>query len=210
MNRASRTGMLLGTLFGLSACLPAFAETTPPAAPATAAQPVAPAGWIKAGSMPAYYEVGTDADAHHQGKSSGYIRSTKSVTGGFGTLMQSGSPTAYLGKRVRMTAWVMTAEVGGWAGLWMRVDGPDRGKSLAFDNMQSRPIKGTTPWTSYSIVLDVPKEATQIAFGVLIEGAGEAWLDDLRFEIVDGSVPLTDTQLDTRTNSTPTNLDFER
>jgi hypothetical protein len=26
---------------------------------------------------------------------------------------------------------------------------------------------------------------------VLVEGAGQAWVDDLRLEVVDGSVPLT-------------------
>ena len=36
-----------------------------------------------------------------------------------------------------------------WAGLWMRVD---KGKDMvAFDNMQDRPIKGTTDWQRYYI-----------------------------------------------------------
>lgn len=46
--------------------------------------------------------------------------------------------------------------VGG--GLWFRVDGTT-GKSLSFDNMQDRAVKGTTEWARYEIVLDVPEGA---------------------------------------------------
>ena len=54
----------------------------------------------------------------------------------------------------------------------MRVDGPDSGRHLAFDNMLDRPIKGTTDWTRYAVVLDVDKTAVAIAFGVLAGGEG--------------------------------------
>lgn len=168
-----------------------------------------PRGWIKAGDAPSKYEVGTDLRAQHEGRASGYIRSTMSVTGGFGTLMQTSSADDYRGKRVRMSGWAMTAEVGQWAGLWMRVDGKERHEMLGFDNMQSRPIKGTTPWTRYAIVLDVPKEAEEIAYGILLEGAGEAWLDDLTFEVVDQSVPVTGKDAGYSPPRAPTNLGFE-
>jgi hypothetical protein len=53
-----------------------------------------------------------------------------------------------------------------WAGLWMRVDGQEP-KMLAFDNMQGRPIQGTTAWKRYEVILDVDPQATAIAFGIL-------------------------------------------
>jgi hypothetical protein len=62
---------------------------------------------------------------------------------------------------------------------------------LAFDNMQNRPIKGTTDWKQYESILDVPEEAANIAFGVLLSGAGKAWLNDVKFEIVGSQVPTT-------------------
>ena len=34
-----------------------------------------PAGWIKAGSQPAEYEVGVDPMTHHGGHASGYVKS---------------------------------------------------------------------------------------------------------------------------------------
>jgi len=61
-----------------------------------------------------------------------------------------------------------TCEVADRAGLWLRVDGPLG--MLALDNMQDRPLRGTTGWTQASIVLDVAHEATHLVFGGLPEG----------------------------------------
>ena len=68
-------------------------------------------------------------------------------------------------------------------GLWMREDGES--PALAFDNMQSRGLKGTTTWTEYSITLPVRPEAKQLFFGVLVAGTGKASADDLQL-LVDG------------------------
>ena len=77
-----------------------------------------------------------------------------------------------------------------WVALWMRVDEPNR-KQGAFDNMANRPIKGTTPWTQYDVVLDVAADAVDVALGVLLSGNGQAWLDGVDLEVVDDSVPTT-------------------
>ena len=100
--------------------------------------------------------------------------------------MQMSQPGEYLGKRVRLSGYVKSDKVTNWAGLWFRVDGPNNGpnpSSLAFDNMQERPIKGTTDWTRYEIVLDVPEAAQRLAFGILLAGGGQVWMDDLKFEV---------------------------
>ena len=168
-----------------------------------------PSFWIRAGSAPTQYDMGVDASTAHSGKSSGHIRSLSTNMTGFGTLMQTCEGRAYRGKRVRMSGWVKSETVAGWAGLWMRVDGPAKDDILAFDNMQSRPIHGTGPWRRYEIVLDVPKESKDIAFGILLDGMGEVWIDDLRFEVVDGSVPTTGAGPRSKLPEEPGNLDFE-
>ena len=151
-------------------------------------------GWFLAGDRPQEYRIGVDTTAPHGGKASGYLRSNGETHGGFGTLMQMTHAGAYPGTRVRMSGWVKTSNVDDWAGLWMRVDGPDAGKtqhSLSFDNMQNRPIKGTSDWTRHEIVLDVPPNAAAIAFGILLQGKGQVWLDDLQFVAVGLDVPTT-------------------
>jgi hypothetical protein len=101
-----------------------------------------PAGWIRAGSKPADYEMAVDAAAGRTGAAA-FIKS-RTVTpaaDGFGTLMQSFTAAEYRGKRLRLSGYVKATGISNWAGLWMRVDGPT-GQPLAFDNMQGRPIKG--------------------------------------------------------------------
>lgn len=118
------------------------------------------------------------------------IKSVKSKIDGFGTLMKTTKPDLYLGKTVKMTAYVKNEDVKSWAGLWMRVDYYDS-NVLAFDNMEKRPIKGTSDWGKYEIVLFVPTEATSISYGVLLAGTGQVWFKDVKFEIVDDTVPET-------------------
>lgn len=81
------------------------------------------------------------------------------------------------GKTVRFSAWIKTEDLrDGYAGLWWRIDGPD-GKVLAFDNMANRDLSDTTDWAEYVIELPVAVEATNINFGFLMTGQGEAWFD---------------------------------
>jgi hypothetical protein len=166
-----------------------------------------PKGWFLAGMAPNDYETGVDRKVSHAGKSSAYLRAKETPTK-FGTLMQMFKADNFRGKRVRLSAWVKAEKVAGWAGVWMRVDGEDN-KSLAFDNMQNRPIKGTSGWTRYDVVLDVGDKATAVAFGILLDGAGMVWIDDIRFEVVDRSVPTTGFGGAQSHPAAPENLDFE-
>ena len=84
--------------------------------------------------------------------------------------MQEFNAGRYAGKRVRLRASVKAEEVAHWAGLWMRVD---KGSAMvSFDNTMDRPIKGTTTWQNYEVILDVPQDATGIAFGILLNKSG--------------------------------------
>lgn len=178
------------------------------AAPALAALADLPAGWFKAGSHPAEYEMGLDESVSRPGgKSSATVKGIASKMSGFGTLMQMSQPGQYLGRRVRLSGWVKSEKVTEWAGLWLRIDGATN-NVLGFDNMQGRPIKGTTDWTRYEIVLDVPPETARLAFGILLAGGGQVWMDDLQFEIVSTSVKATGQGMGAP--AAPSNLNFEK
>jgi len=170
-----------------------------------------PKGWFKAGSEPKSYEMGIDKGAGQDGKNAATIKSTVKVIKGFGTLMQDCLPDIYLGKRVRMSGYVKSQDVEDWSGLWMRVDQPNSQQSLSLDNMGNRPIKGTTDWKKYEIVLNVPLKASNIAFGALLSGTGQIWFDNLNFEVVDNTVPITGEGEDSMMpNKEPYNIDFEK
>lgn len=171
----------------------------------------APKGWFEAGSSPESYDMGIDAGKGQDGENAATIKSIEKKISGFGTLMQQIKPDKFLGKRIKMTGFVKSDNVKEFAGLWLRVD---RGsKPVSFDNMQDRPIEGTTEWKEYEIVLDVPEDATKISYGALLSGTGQIWFDNLAFEIVDktiattGSVNSGESLLDTL--GEPTNLNFE-
>jgi Transglutaminase-like superfamily len=115
--------------------------------------------------------------------------------GPFGNLMQLVNAEPFRGKRVRLRA-AVRAEVtgkGNHANMWFRVDRRDQeGSRLvgAFDNMFQRPITNNE-WDHYEIVGDVDDDAENIAIGVFLAGAGQAWIDDVSLEVVGEDVPAT-------------------
>ena len=165
-------------------------------------------GWFLAGSKPGSYKIGLDKSVYKTGSSSALLESIDEKIDGFGTLMQTCLADDYLGKRVKMTGYIKSKDVSGWAGMWMRVDAKNERKTLSFDNMRDRPIKGSNDWTKYEIVLDVPAESGTLNFGVLLDGTGKIWFDSVSFEIV-SNVETKPTGSGFReTPKKPTNLNF--
>jgi hypothetical protein len=167
-----------------------------------------PKDWTLCGTAPDQFAASLDRETVHSGTASGTLRSLTQEVEGFGTLMQQASPQDYVGKRVRLSAWIKTKDVAGWAGLWFRVDDSD-GKILGFDNMENRPLKGTLDWAKYDIILDVPVDAVLISYGILIAGSGQAWLDEVALESVTEDVPVTDLSKGRPDLEPPRNLGFE-
>jgi transcriptional regulator with XRE-family HTH domain len=165
-------------------------------------------GWFLAGSKPGSYKIGLDPSVYMTGGRSAFLESTDKVIDGFGTLMQSCLADEYLGKRIKMTAYIKSSDVSVWAGMWLRVDAKEQGKSLAFDNMGDRPIKGSKDWTKCEIILDVPEESATFSFGVLLHGTGKVWFDDISFEIVNKMETETTGRGSSYLNKKPTNLNF--
>jgi len=176
MNWQQNTILMILTLLG-AAALASFAGS--------AADRI-PNGWIKAGSHPHNYEIAIDAAVKHGGKASAYIKGAGAD--GFGTLMQSFKANGYHDKRLRMSAWVRTENADS-AQLWLRLDSAKG--IVGFDNMNNRPVRGTVDWKKYEIVIDVPANTVNVAFGALLAGKGQAWVDDFVFEVVGKDTPST-------------------
>lgn len=149
----------------------------------------APGIFFLAGMDPDSYEMGEETSAPHPGLETRFLKSTATPRG-FGTMMADIPPNGFRGKRVQLSAKVKANVVANWAGLWMRVDGANH-SPLAFDNMQERAIKGPHDWKELSVVLDVPEEAENIAYGLLLDGEGQVWVADLKLEEAAPDAPLT-------------------
>lgn len=202
--RTTLTTLVITTLLLLSTLRPAFAADSP------GVTTKAPRGWFENGNQLDAYTVGVDSTQRYHQPQSAYVKSDREVENKFGGMMQNISPENYIGQRVRLSGAIKTRDAEKGAHLWLRIDGAVKGNMLGFDNMADRPVKGTRDWTECSIVLDVPEGATNIAYGFFISNNGQAWVNDLKFEIVSKDTPLSKRDLPTNARtSKPVNLSFE-
>jgi C-terminal processing protease CtpA/Prc len=137
-----------------------------------------PGGW--SGGPPG--TIFADDKVVHGGRWSARVQREADSPSDFSVLTVA-TPMDFAGTLIELRGFLRTQDVSGFAGLWMREDGETSG--LAFDNMQSRQLKGTTDWKQYSITLPVKPEGNRLFFGVLLAGTGMAWADDLQL-LVDG------------------------
>jgi hypothetical protein len=180
-------------LFGLGAIAATHAET--------------PTGWIIAGSAPKDFEFSRDSSEAWQGHNSALIAAKPgAVSNGFGTLMQTINAENYRGGRLRLSGYLKTKDAVR-AQMWMRVDATDR-SVVSFDNMDSRPITGTTDWTRYEIVLNAPVNSADVAFGFLLTQSGKVWGSNFKLEKADTSTAVT-SAAPAMLPKEPLNLDFQ-
>ena len=128
---------------------------------------------------------------------------------GYGTLMQQFRAGPYVGKRVRFSAYVKSENVTRWAGLFMRVDGKGATGYMALDNMRERPIKGTTEWKLYEVVLDVPESGVEMTLGIMLDGPGQVWVNSGSVEIVSSAIPVTKLSIPNSLPDGPRNLGLD-
>lgn len=150
-------------------------------------------GWIVTGTAPEKYHLRLDDKIFHMGSKAAHIQSIADdyTPEEYGTIMQQVSARSYVGKRMRFSGFIKSKNVEGWCGLWMRIDNGS-GTTLKLDNMQTRPITGSTEWNYYSCVLDIPESAAIINAGALLIGKGQVWFDNADFQEVDQHTPTTE------------------
>jgi len=96
-----------------------------------------------------------------------------------------------MGKRIRVSSWMKTRDVEGWAGTGMVIIDKDQ-RWYVYDFMHDRPIHGTTEWQQCKTITDVPNEPCVIYFGMDLYSPGEIWSDDFQVEVVSANTPITD------------------
>ena len=95
----------------------------------------------------------------------------------------------YLGKRLRLHAYAKTDDV---KHVTVVVELNGSREALRLRSVSTPIIRGTTDWTKYEIIFDVPNDTAFIKFSLHMMGAGQVWLDKIDFEEVDSSMPLTE------------------
>lgn len=163
-----------------------------------------PGGWSLMGNggplaLPGRCEIGIDGRQSMDGKQTYSVLCTSNVLPSFAGARTNFNPFQYRGKRVRVSAAVMTTDVGnvpnaqypdvmGEAGLWIGVATPRDG--MRSDRMQGRTIRGSTAWTVHDFVVDIPEDVSQLQAGFWMQGKGQMWMRDLKVEEVPATVPV--------------------
>ena len=176
-----------------------------------------PSGWHASTSRAGVYRVFLDTAEKLSGTHSLCVAADEAGAEDFLVLKQYFRADDYVARRIRLSGFVKTSEVDGIAALWMRVDAAHRSPA-AFDNMEPRPVTGTTEWREHRIVLDVPDDSVAVAFGLRFAGNGRVWLDRFEIAAVGPDVDTTDLHLPPEAGDTevpdsmprqPVNLNFE-
>ena len=135
-----------------------------------------PEGW-HVGNTKAY-RASADCDGAREGRCALKLESLPGENLTFVPIVQGMDSRHAAGHFIRLSGMIRTRDVTGWAGLWLRVDAPER-PNLALENMSRTGPRGTTPWQRFSITLPVAPNTSHVAFGGLLSGSGTAWFDDM-------------------------------
>ncbi|MCI0396667.1 MAG: hypothetical protein L0332_00100 [Chloroflexi bacterium] len=162
------------------------------------------AGAVFPGVADSQYRMGLDREVSYEGRQSATIKGMAAEPTYPGYLLQTIPAGPYRGQRVRLSAYLQTAEVSGqWGIAALAADATGR---VINEGMESSAVaSGSQAWTRYEIVLDVPAESATLTLGAWLFGAGLLWVDGWQVEVVDASVPVTHALA-----TEPTNLEFEQ
>jgi hypothetical protein len=104
-------------------------------------------------------------------------------------LIQSISAAAYRGKTVRVRAWIKVeaGAPGDHAQVYLQVTGLNRRTGLHAERDLRADLTTFPGWTSCEIEGRVDKDAQFLEFGFRAYGHGQVWIDDVSFEVVNGT-----------------------
>ncbi len=190
MSRDGRVAAVTAGVLVLLAGAPSLAAEASPSAAALADtlsfefsdSSGAPAGWYVSRAP-----LARDTAIFHGGRAAARIDRGSTSAAEFSAFSRS-IPADFAGDTLEIRGWLRTNDVQGYAGLWLRED--SKSGAVEFDNMESRALKGTTPWAEYRVALPLDSKASRIVFGGLLAGTGTVWLDEIRL-LVDGK-PVAD------------------
>src|ERR1700687_4146735 len=152
-------------------------------------EPTQPSGWELTAPSDDRFEASRDQNVAFDGKPTARLQ-TNVTTADLGSLIHSIDAERYRGKRIRFATNAKVKGGEGGTGSWVRITdqwSPFR----AFSDTLEIQLKGDSDWTPLTIVIDVPKDALRVYFGLSQDGPGTSWFGPVSVEAVDDTVPLT-------------------
>lgn len=151
-----------------------------------------PAKWLAMGSTGfELCDIGVDAQMLKAGQRNLTIACGVPQTA---MLRQATEALPHWGKRMRFSAWIRTQRVELATG-----GDPAGGVTMYFGATATEPatptlsvtLAGTNDWQYRELIMDVPQKSAYLPLGFTLNGAGQMWARDLKFEEVSGDIPVT-------------------
>ncbi len=161
------------------------------------------AGWMISGTRPDAYELAVVEDARKPRARAAVLRTAADPGEGLGTVAQMLDAYNYRGKTVSFGASLEGIQGDASSVIWLRVD--RNSEQCALLNEPDPPLTGVFETRGLKAMLPVAADATAIAFGVTLQGAGAVRITDARFDVV-GEVGFAHQPWP----KGPDDLDFER
>ena len=141
-------------------------------------------GWVPLEHVhPGMYEFVSDTTDPHSAPSSARIRQIQPEM--FGMLRQVFRvEDCWLGKTVRLSGFLRSENVSENGGGLIIQATQETSSVVVYDHMTDRLVKGTQAWAPYSVQIKVPDNAYYLRIGIMLQGAGTLWGDDLKLELL--------------------------
>jgi hypothetical protein len=141
-------------------------------------QPGVPAGWTVSGAYGQHFDIGIDPAESSEGQRALFIASKGAAVGKFASISQSIDVSAWQGKTVKFSMMAKVQEARNYGEIWLR---GTTGMQTQYRSTSTTNIKGVE-WKEIKLTMLIPKEITQLEFGVGLRQEGKMWVRNMKLE----------------------------
>ena len=109
---------------------------------------------------------------------------SNSDASGWCNIRQAVISESFVGKYVRLNGVLKSEEVDSAAYMFLKAVGINS-KNLSFANGEHRPMRGDQNWMPRSLTIYIPREASMIQFGVVLNGKGRVNIGSMSIDVSD-------------------------
>ena len=166
-----------------------------------------PAAWKKGGNMAGSYSMELKPNEGMNKSNAIVLQSIGKDVWGSGAILQIISTNNYVGKRIKLSAFIKTENVKNYTNLILKLEN-DRNESWNNTEKLNQEIltqlKGTFEYKKIEAYLNIYNQYENLIIGAELNGDGKIWLDEFNLEIV-GNAPEVTSEI----SKVPLNLEFE-
>ncbi len=141
-----------------------------------------PSGWISSGALGDHFDIGIDPGESTRGHPAVFIASKDAAKGKFAAISQTIDVTAWQGKTVRFSMMAKVQEQGNYGEVFLR--GTAGMSERDYSSVSSTNIQGVE-WKEIALNMIIPKQLTQLEFGVGLRQQGKMWVRDMKLTPLD-------------------------